>query len=503
MYRTLALCLVVACWFGPAPILRAGDAPALKALQEATQKAIEQAEPSIACILVSRSDLYQRFGFAPDSEDTGKLGGFDPAAWKATSAVAMLTKEQLAKLLKKLDLADPDNIPPSYGSGIVIDEQEGLLLTNYHVVRGATKIFVRLPGNKSSYADIHAADARSDLAILALHKHDLGMKALKLGDAGKVKKGQFVVSIANPYAAGFRDGEPSASWGIISNIRRRAPNTAKEEDRAKLTLHHFGTLLQTDARLNLGCSGGALIDLKGRLIGLTSALAAIRGTETPGGYAIPLDRGMAQIIEVLKKGEVVEYAFLGIATKKVLGTKGLVITSVMDGSPANLAGLKEADVLLTLNDVPLHDGDDLSLALGTLLAGSKVSIEYRRPSVSAQIKSVEATLAKLYVPGKSIASRKRDFRGIRVEYTSVFIQRRISKGLQKIPAGVWVNEILPGSPAATALLKPGEILITHVNGQAVNSPAEFFNRVKGLSGAAELTLVSASNLQSLPKVTIN
>jgi S1-C subfamily serine protease len=502
MYRCLALCLVVTCWSASLPTLRAGD-PALKALQEATQKAIEQVEPSVACILVSRSDLYQRFGLVSAGAESGKLGGFDPAALKATSGAAMLKPEQLARLVKKLDLADPDNVPPSYGSGIVIDEQESLILTNYHVVRGATKIFVRLPGNKSSYADIHAADPRSDLAVLWLHKRDLGLKALKLGDAARVKKGQFVVSIANPYAAGFRDGEPSASWGIISNIRRRAPNTAREEDRAKLTLHHFGTLLQTDARLNLGCSGGALVDLRGRVIGLTSAVAAVSGTDTPGGYAIPLDGGMARILEVLKKGEEVEYGFLGVSVKKRPGIKGLVISSAPFGSPARLAGLQGDDVLLSVNDVPVHEEDDLYLTLGTLLAGSKVRLEYKRPSVSSQVKTAEATLARLYVPGKSIAAHKRDFRGLRVEYSSVFIQRQFPNMPRPIPPGVWVSEVLPGSPAATALLKPGALLITHVNGQAVNSPAEFFSRVKELSGAVELTLASYPNSLQPSKVTIN
>src|SRR5207248_9225764 len=138
------------------------------------------------------------------------------------------------------------------------------------------KVFVRLPDRQGSYADIHAADPRSDLAVLRLLNPKLALRPLKLGEGEKAKRGQFVLSLANPFAAGFRDGKPSASWGIVSNLRRRAPGPAREEERAK-TLHHYGTLIQTDARLNLGCSGGALIDLQGRLIGLTSATAAIAG----------------------------------------------------------------------------------------------------------------------------------------------------------------------------------------------------------------------------------
>src|SRR5437868_10417166 len=109
-------------------------------------------------------------------------------------------------------------MPRSIGSGVVIDT-DGLVLTNYHVVQEATKIFVRLPGGKGSYADIHAADPRSDLAVLRLQSPVGRLRAIKLGDGGKAKRGQLVLSLANPFAAGFRDGSPSASWGIVSNIR--------------------------------------------------------------------------------------------------------------------------------------------------------------------------------------------------------------------------------------------------------------------------------------------
>ena len=291
------------------------------ALEEVMQEAIRKAEPSIACILVTRSD--------------------EP---------------------HQVQLANPDVVPESYGSGVVIDEK-GLILTNRHVVTGATKIFVRLPGNKASYAEIHADDPRSDLAVIRLlDARVLPVPAIKLGDGGNVRKGQLVLALANPFAAGFRDGSPSASWGIISNIRRRAPGGNREDERDR-TLHHYGTLLQTDARLNLGCSGGALIDLKGELIGLTTSLAAIAGGETPGGFAVPMDAGMRRIIEVLRRGEEVEYGFLGVVFQRGpedgRGRGGVLIKSVLPGSPAQHAGLRDGDTLLRVNGVEVNDADDL------------------------------------------------------------------------------------------------------------------------------------------------
>src|SRR5262249_56595454 len=122
---------------------------------------------------------------------------------------------------------------------------------------------------------------------------------------------QWVLSLANPFAAGFRDGGPSASWGIVSNIRGRPVGNVEEMKRIK-PLHQHYTLIQTDIRLHASCSGGALIDLKGELIWLTTAMAAVTGGETAGGFAIPIDDGMKRVIEVLKRGEGVEYGFLGI-----------------------------------------------------------------------------------------------------------------------------------------------------------------------------------------------
>src|SRR5262249_44195655 len=161
-----------------------------------------------------------------------------------------------------------------------------LVLTNAHVVQKATKIFVRLPGGRGSWANIHASDPRSDLAVLQLIRPPEGLKAIRIGDGSKLRKGSFILSLANPCAAGRRDGSASASWGIVSNIRRRAAGMTTDVDRARLTLHHLGTLMQTDVRLHVGCSGGALLNLDGELVGITTSLAALSGGETPGGFAV-------------------------------------------------------------------------------------------------------------------------------------------------------------------------------------------------------------------------
>jgi S1-C subfamily serine protease len=484
--------LFVSAWLATS-LCRAGDDSAdLKsalALQKVMQKVIADVEPAVACILVSRSDAYQRHEIAFSSPAPGKLGGVDSRTWADEKR-------------KKLDLSDPDHVPESFGSGVVIDRPEdqraGLVLTNYHVVRDAAKVFVRLPGGKGSYADIHAADPRSDLAVLRLLNPGVGLKVMPFGDAGKCARGQFVLSIANPYAVGFRDGQPSASWGILSNIRRRAPADPREprEEYRSRTLHHYGTLLQTDARLNLGCSGGALVNLRGEMIGLTTALAAIHGGETPGGFAVPLDPGMRRIIGVLQRGEEVEYGFLGVAQAK--SGKPAAVGAVTPGSAAERqAHLQQGDVIAKINDRIIGDWDDLLLALGMELAGSKVRLEVQRFHGGARV--VEVELAKLPIPGKKIASslgRRDYFRGLRVDYTSVLAVEQMSP----VQRGVLISEIKPFSTAARTKLKSGEI-ITLVNGREVNKPADFYAAVAVAMGPVELTLAAFSNTPP-PKVTL-
>ena len=458
----------------------AAEPPQLKealALEKAFQDAIQEAEASIACILVSRNEAYQRYGQGAPADQPGKLGSFtlpfnagpdDPR--------------------RRLDLSDPSNVPEAYGSGIVLDK-EGLVLTNYHVVREATKIYVRLPGGKEGYADIHAADQRSDLAVLKLlNPRALPLKPIKFSDnADKIRKGTLVLGLAHPYAAGFRDGSASASWGIVSNLRRRPAGQGKENDPQR-QLHQFGMLIQTDARLNLGCSGGALLDLKGELLGMTTALAALTGTDAPGGYAVPMTGRLRRLIEVLKEGREVEYGFLGVQVEPGSARgQGVHLTQVTAGSPAQAVGLQTGDRILRVNEMDIHDSDDLFFSLGTLLAGSTARLEVRHLGSS---RTVTVALAKYHVPGPVIALNRPAFRrGLRVEYNSVLFQQTPQQRFRwhGIQPGVCVREVQVGSPAAELRLQPGTV-ITQVNGTAVNTPAEFYQEVDKLNASRPLEL---------------
>lgn len=491
------------------PLVRADepdeDRERALALQRVMQRVIAQAEPSIACILVSRSDAYRRLGLISNGAPPGQLGGLDPDALeRALERLPGETKASRLQLRHKLDLADPAHVPQSFGSGVVVDA-DGLILTNYHVVQEATKVYVRLPGGKGSYADVHAGDPRSDLAILRLRdRRLLPVRPLPLGDSDKLQRGSLLLSLANPFAAGFRDGQPSASMGILSNVRRKAPGQPRDEERAARPLSRYGLLLQTDVRLNLGCSGGALVNLDGALVGLTTAQAAIQGGDTPGGFALPINAGMCRILNVLRRGEEVEYGFLGVAfqaEQRAGGHVGVPLSYVTQGSPADLEGkLRHHDVLLAIDGVPIHDSDDLFLALGMQLAGSKVRLKVRR--ANRHVQTVEVTLARLHIPGKKIASSagaRPCFRGLRVDWASLLVQQ--PPRLSRVPPGVLISDIRPDSAAERARLKVGEV-ISQVNGRRVTTPAAFYRAVADAEGPIELTLYNFSTQEPPSKVVL-
>jgi len=439
----------------------------VEALQQQIEATIAAAEPSIACIVVSRSEDYRRWEPASPGRTPGQLGRFNGDM--ARLAAGREPKELQAILA--LDLAHPEHVPESYGSGIAIDAS-GLILTNAHVVRNATKVYVRLPGNRGSYADIHASDPRSDLAVLRLLDPPGDLKPLKFGDGGRARKGEMVVVLSNPFAAGFRDGSPSAAGGMIANIRRRVSGQKSELERDR-QLHHLGILLQVDTKLDLGCSGGALLNLKGEMIGLTTALAALSGTDVPGGFAIPLDDGIRRIIEVLKRGEEVEYGFLGVTPLAEPGNqRGVRVTNVLQGSPAQLGRLAANDLIVGIDGKPVQDTDDLFYLIGTGLAGNTVRLDVLRGG-GKQAFPIAVKLAKYYLAGPIIAAHRPPARaGLRVDYTSIISQRG-APWARSVPAGVVIREVVPNSPADKAQLQTDKV-ITHVDKQPVFNPAEFY-----------------------------
>jgi S1-C subfamily serine protease len=232
--------------------------------------------------------------------------------------------------------------------------------------------------------------------------------------------------------------------------------------------------------------------LQGELVGLITSMAAIQGGETPGGFAVPINAAMKRIIEVLKRGDEVDYGFLGVAfdERSPNDRAGIKLTHVGKGTPADLDGkLKGEDVLMAINAQPILDSDDVYLNIGTYLAGTKIKLHVRRGNGKEHI--VDVTLAKLHVPGKSIASAavaRPYFRGLRVDWSSILVQQE--PRYLAIPAGVLISDVQAGSAADRANLKSGDV-ITHVNQAPVPTPSAFYQSVANARGAIELTLYNS------------
>ena len=291
--------------------------------------------------------------------------------------------------------------------------------------------------------------------------------------------------MAFPFTASFRDGKASAARGIISDVRswvetRPIVDDWEEDD---LNFYRFGTLVQTDSRMHTSCSGGALLDLEGRLVGMTTAVGGTTGLETAGTLAVPFNPEKWRVVDVLRRGEEAEHGFLGINFKLDRFRRFRAnqqdaqarIGWVLGNSPASCAGLEREDLILAINDQPVSNVEAARRAIGALLCGSQARLKVQ--SWGGEPHVVVATLTKAYHVSRGIAShRQPPVHGLRVDYTSVLSQR-YSNHDPGIPDGVVVTEVTPRSPAAAAQLQEGR-RITKVNGRAVNSPPEFYQAAR-------------------------
>jgi serine protease Do len=474
---------VVSCH--PLPAQEPAASDAALALEQAVIQAVAAAERSVVAIARFRSD-------GPARPGVGELllprwpGGPIPG------------------------VADRLQAPDEFAAGVVID-RGGYILTNFHVLGDPEKNrYVVMAGRRPLEAvevmtvdEVKAGDPWTDLAVIKVAADDL--EPITFGDARQLRKGQFVISLGNPHNIA-RDGEVSASWGIISNLGRRIPRdeVAAGTSPSRERLYHYGGLIQTDAKLNMGTSGGALINLRGEMIGLTTAMASLEGFEKSLGFAIPVDEAFRNTVETLKTGRRAEFGFLGVeprnlsAAMRRSGHQGVELVQVVAGTPGASAGLRERDIVTRVNDVPLYDTFDLMYEVGKLPAGAQVRLSVERGTELGQRGKVFLTSAKLskkYIPQAHRAYAQESdprWRGMSVDYATAVVPP--SQLQQLLPGGargdvLGVSHVQPDSAAWKAGLRPGNLL-THVDGQRVTTPSQFHEAVGGRDAAVKLRLIS-------------
>jgi serine protease Do len=469
----------------------------LQAINRQLRTARETAGPAVASVVVSRSDRYPKSGTA---DQPGKLGGYDPKEF-------LRGHPGEDGLARDLDLSRADNIP-DHGSacGVVIDAS-GLVLTPYHVVDGATKVYVYLPGRSGSYADVYAADGRYDLAVLKLLTPPDGLTPLKfanlrLNAVGATSPGprdpdrplELVVLMAN---AG--PNKPLSVLGEITSVRR-PPDDRPKDFLPSSSYYFFGPFLELLPILNRenkaggGVSGAAVLNLNGELVGLTTSAAAIG--EAAAQSAFPADDNFRRVVEVLRRGEEVNAGYIGIRLNDPANQ--LHIKDVTPRGPADKAGIQPDDVIVRIKDVPVTSYNQLLFYLGGALADSKVKLGVARRLRDGEVidRDVVVTLGKFRHTQPVIASVRADpVFGLRVDYGCLLAQGDAAISNTPCPPGVWARELVPDSPAAAAFKKLGDgahlWVVTHVNGAAVNTPAEFYRAAKG-KPAVKLTVLDAT-----------
>jgi S1-C subfamily serine protease len=463
----------------PPPAQQASPTDLVSALETVVADAIARAEPSVVAIHRFKSD---------NARETLAVRG------KARPLVGFDPRGPGARFSRDGDFAD--QISFDFGSGVVVGD-EGQILTAYHVVKGAARLQVRATNRQQFEAEIIAADPRSDLAMIVPvaipGMTTPRLRPIPLGDATQLRKGAFLVALGNPFNAA-QDGKPSASWGILSNIARRVVPEYDEMSMfpRKLSFPNYPTLLQLDSKLNLGMSGGAVVNMKGELVGLTTMASSPAGFDAMAGYAIPMDRIGRRAVETLKHGKEIEYGLLGIRAHLASTNR---VEEVTPNSPADQGQLQANDEILAVNDTPVSDFDTLILAINSYAPGDEVRLKISRAGKEL---SKTVVLAKYPVDGDMIATnRPPAWRGFRVDYLSTVSARGVGPPfLEQLPAGVVVTEVLDDSPAARTGLKKYQV-IRQVEKTPVANPPQFARAVAGLKGP--VTLMTDQGSVTLPE----
>lgn len=400
------------------------------------------------------------------------------------------------------DPTDPNFVPNEYGTGVVIGKNK--IVTTYHLL-GDPKVndyyvwIQRKPFKVSNVlrdTKVTAADSWTDLAVLEVKTGEL--EPIKFGKVDKLRKGQIVIALGNPYAIA-RDGEASATWGIISNLLRKSSIGATEKvaPRAAETIHEYGTLIQTDAKLNFGTSGGALLNLKGEMIGLTTALVATHQYEQAAGFAIPVDDTFLKTIEALKQGKLPEFGFLGIGPgdlspeARARGQSGIRVNRVVAGSPAADAKIAFGDIVTQIDGEEIFDSSQFMRALVGRSVNEELEIKLKRRTFSPtefENVSLNVKLAKRFVTTvrKSYSMLAPEiWRGLQVDYaTAIPDFSELAYAMDK-KGCIAVTSVTRGSPAWKAGLRP-RTFISHVENQRVRTPADFFKTIQEKSGEVSI-----------------
>lgn len=330
----------------------------------------------------------------------------------------------------------------SAGSGVIVDADKGIVLTNYHVIRNADEVQVSLIDGRVFQAKLRGVDAELDIAVLEIKAEEL--RALPLADSNELRVGDFVVAIGNPFGIG-----QTVTTGVVSALGRTG-----------LGIEGYENFIQTDASINPGNSGGALVNLRGELIGINTAIIAPAGGNVGIGFAIPINMARSSMDQILRHGEVRRGAIdisvqdispdLRQAFKLPIGQHGVLVTEVRRKSEADKAGIKPGDVIVAIDGERTRSVAQWRSQLAVKGVGQKVDLDLLRGGKRVKVKVTMVAPEQLVIE------------------TSRIHPLLVGARLENNPngEGVIVTGLAPNSRAAYSGLRPGDLIFS-ANGQRV------------------------------------
>jgi serine protease DegQ len=336
--------------------------------------AVQRPAPPPAAVAASRPALLADAGAPPAP------GSYRSAASRAMPAVVNILTTKAVRKRHPLSRdpffkrffgdRDDDDDQSSLGSGVIVSAQ-GYILTNYHVVEAADEIQVVLPDGRKAAAKMVGTDPETDLAVVRIDLDKLPVVAL--GQVEQAKVGDVVLAIGNPFGVG-----QTVTMGIISALGRN-----------NLHINHFENFIQTDAAINFGNSGGALIDTQGRLLGINSAIYSQTGGSVGIGFAIPVSTARSVMEAIIKEGHVVR-GWIGVESQEITPEmahsfglerdSGAIIAGVVRNGPADKAGMRPGDILLSVDGKPVKDTNEMLNLIAQLSPGGQSTLRILRKS---------------------------------------------------------------------------------------------------------------------------
>jgi Do/DeqQ family serine protease len=350
----------------------------------------------------------------------------------------------------------------SAGSGVIVDAKNGYIITNHHVVENASEITITLLDNRTFSAKVIGSDEGADVAVLQAKQPNL--TAMPLGDSAKLEVGDYVVAIGNPFGL-----QHTVTAGIVSALGRSGINPES---------NGYEDFIQTDASINPGNSGGALVNLRGELVGVNSAILSRTGGNIGIGFAIPVNMVRSVMDQLIKYGQV-KRGVLGVQLYSVNAdiakefglteTTGALVAGVAQGSAAERAGIKTGDIITSLNGVTMKSSGELRNAIGMLHVGDKVDLGLLREGKPRKVTALiaERSEERPEIESPSVADIHRGLDGA---------------DLADAPdgSGVVVNKVQEASAAAQAGIRANDVIVG-VGRTPVSNMKSFSEAVKGAS----------------------